>query len=73
LVHYLFLIIGEILNHVIKQEVRAGRIQGIKLPGALEDRIVAKVADDTSLSIWREEAPIQGKIQIFQALARPQG
>jgi hypothetical protein len=55
---YLFLVVGEILNQTIKREAQVGRIRGIELLGALEPQIIAQFADDTSLSIAREEAPV---------------
>jgi hypothetical protein len=37
---YLFLVIGEILNHSIKREVLRGRIYGIESLGAIEQQII---------------------------------
>lgn len=30
---YLFLIVGEVLNHIVKKTMREGRVQGVSLPG----------------------------------------
>jgi hypothetical protein len=38
---YLFLMVGEVLNYVIKREVYLGQIQGIRLPSALEAQTIA--------------------------------
>jgi hypothetical protein len=46
---YLFLVIGEILNHAIKREVVRGRICGINLPGASEQQTIAQYARPTCL------------------------
>jgi hypothetical protein len=48
---YLFLIIGEILNHNIKREAQQGRIKGIDLHGITEPQIIAQFVNGTSLFI----------------------
>ena len=51
---YLFLIIGEILNYNVRREAQLRRIKGIEIPSAPEDQLIAKFADDTSLTIATE-------------------
>lgn len=41
LASYLFLIVGEILNHNVKREVQCGHIQGITIPGLAEAQTIA--------------------------------
>jgi hypothetical protein len=69
LVPYLFLVVGEILNHTIMREVQRGRIQGINLPGALEPQTIAQYADDTSLTIRGEEQPVRATVRTLQAFS----
>jgi hypothetical protein len=63
---YLFLVVGEILNHNSKREARQGRIQGINLPGASEPQIIAQFADDTSLFITAKELPVRATHEVLQ-------
>jgi exonuclease III len=70
---YLFLVVGEILNHTIKREVHRGRIKGIELPGALEPQTVAQYADDTSLTICGEEQPVRTTMRTLQSFSQASG
>ena len=70
---YLFLVVGEILNHVIKREVCMGQIQGIRLLGALEAQTITQFADNTSLSIRGEEALVCAIVHTLQSLSHASG
>jgi hypothetical protein len=59
LVPYLFLIMREVLNQCIKQEMRQGQIQGIKLLGSCTEQAILQYADDTSLTLRGEETVVQ--------------
>jgi hypothetical protein len=52
---YLFLIMAEVLNSMIKIETAAGRIRGIQLPVEDRQQVLAQYADDTSLTLLGEE------------------
>jgi hypothetical protein len=63
---YLFLIVGEILNHCIKQEASRGRIQGIQLLNSEASQIIMQFADDTSMTIRGEEAAVRNMVSTLQ-------
>jgi hypothetical protein len=46
---YLFLIVGEALNVMIKKEQQEGRILGIKLPRLKEQQLIDQYGNDTTL------------------------
>jgi hypothetical protein len=70
---YIFLVVGEILNHTIKREVHRGRICGINLPGVAEQQTIAQYADDTSLSIRGEEAPVHATMDTLHKFSYASG
>jgi hypothetical protein len=63
---YLFLLVAEVMNAMIKMEVEAGIVKGIKL--LVEDRqqVIAQYADDTSLTLLGEEEPVRRLISTLE-------
>lgn len=56
---YLFIIMAEALNVMVKSEVTLGNIKGITLPGNARQQTLAQYADDTSFTLLGEEQPIR--------------
>lgn len=56
---YLFLIIAEVLNIMVKEEMVRGNIQGISLPFLGRQQVVAQYADDTSFTLLGEEVKVR--------------
>jgi hypothetical protein len=53
---YLFLIVAEVMNAMIKTKVAARVIKGIKLHGGTRQHVIAQYVDDTSLTLLEEES-----------------
>jgi hypothetical protein len=70
---YLFLVVGEILNHSLKREVQQGRFKGIDLPGAPEPQTIAQYADYTSLTIRGEEPFVRTTVKTLQLFSSASG
>lgn len=69
---YLFLIVGETLNHIIKKAMREGRIHGVKLPGG-KQQCISQYADDTSFLIKREKSCIDEVVRLLGVFSRASG
>ena len=52
---HFFLIVGEILTHVIKKAEAEGRPRGIPLPGGRKQQSISQYADDVSFIVRREK------------------
>jgi hypothetical protein len=52
---YLFLIIGEVLNHCIKRAASTGCIKGIQLLGSPVQQTIMQFANDTSMTLKGKE------------------
>ena len=63
---YLFLIVAEVLNVMVSQEMRAGRVQGISLPFEGHQQIIAQYADDTSFTLFGDEEKVTCLIYLLQ-------
>lgn len=48
---YLFLIIGEILTHIIKKVVTEGRLRGVVLPGGKKQQSVSQYVHNSSFMV----------------------
>jgi hypothetical protein len=64
---YLFLIVAEVMNVMIKAEVDVGLVKGIKLPVEDRQQVIAQYADDTSLTLLGEEDSIRWLIYTLEA------
>ena len=56
------------MNAIIKREVVWGAIQGIQLPIHNQQHVIAQYADDTSLTMRREEDLVQCTIFILKMI-----
>jgi hypothetical protein len=72
LVPYLFLIIAEVLNAMVKRGMDLGSIKGIKLPKEKE-QVTAQYADDTLFILAGEEVPVCNLIQILNSFCLASG
>jgi hypothetical protein len=64
---YLFLIMGEVLNMCVKDDVRAGRIRSITLPGIPEPQTILQYADDSSLTLRAEEQTVVNTVSALDS------
>jgi hypothetical protein len=48
--------VGEVLNVVVKEELGANRIQGVKLPKFHKQQLIAQYANDTIFTIKAPQA-----------------
>ena len=48
---YIFLIVGEVLTHLIKKAETEGRLRDISLPGGRKQHSISQYADDTSFIV----------------------
>lgn len=61
---YLFLIVAEVLNNMVKKGMKGGLVKGVSLP--IEDRqqIIAQFAHDTSFTLHGKEEHVKNLLQI---------
>jgi hypothetical protein len=62
---YLFLVVAEVLNAMVKREVDEGRIRGIDLPFEGRQQVTLQYADDMSFTLNGEEGSVRRLIQIL--------
>jgi hypothetical protein len=70
---YLFLIVAEVMNAMVKSEVASGLIRGITLPDGTRQQVIAQYADDTSLTLRGEEEPVRMAIFTLEVLCASSG
>lgn len=63
---YLFIIVTEVLNSMVKEGVAKGVIKGIQLPGEDHQQVMAQFADDTSMSLLDEESSVMAMIATLE-------
>lgn len=56
---YLFLLVAEVLNSMVKAGASVGDIKGILLPVGGRQQIILQYADDTSFTLLGEEQPVR--------------
>lgn len=61
---YLFLIVAEVLNVMVKEGVARGTVKGIRLPEGDRQQVVAQFADDTSFTLLGDEAPVKALVEL---------
>ena len=70
---YLFLIVAEVLNAMVSQEMRAGRVQGISLPFKGRQQIIAQYANDTSFTLFGDEEKVRCLIYLLERFCMATG
>lgn len=71
LASYLFLIIGEVLVHIIKKMVAEGRLRGISLLGVNKQQSISQYADDFFFMVRGEKRCIDELTRFSRYLAWP--
>lgn len=69
---YLFLIVSEALNALIKNQVDAGLIKGISLPIGRQ-QVLLQYADNTGLTLQGEQDSVQHLITTLQVFCKASG
>jgi hypothetical protein len=70
---YLFLIVGEVLTHVIKKAVTDGRLRGITLPGGTKQQCISQYADDSSFMVKGEKRYVDELVRILKVFSAASG
>ena len=70
---YLFLIVAEVLNAMVSQEMREGRVQGISLPFEGRQQIIAQYADDTSFTLFGDEEKVRCLVYLLETFCMATG
>jgi hypothetical protein len=70
---YLFLVVAEVMNAMIKMAASTGMVKGINLPGGAHQQVIAQYADDTSLTLQGEEISIRGTILTLDTFCEGSG
>ena len=70
---YLFLIVAEVLNAMVSQEMRAGRVQSISLPFEGRQQIMAQYADFTSFTLFGDKEKVRCLVYLLETLCLATG
>lgn len=70
---YLFIIVIEALNTMIREETRRGNVKGILLPENERQQTLAQYADDTSFTLYGEEETIKNLIGLLDMFCEATG
>ena len=70
---YLFIIVAEVLNAMVTQELREGRVQGISLPFEGRQQIIAQYADDTSFTLLGVEEKVRCLVYLLETFCLATG
>ena len=68
---YMFLIVGEVLTHIIKKAVSEGRIIGSSFPGGKKQQSILQYADDSSFTVRGEKRFIDELVWLLKKLTMP--
>ena len=70
---YLFLIVGEILTHVIKKAVAEGRLKGVYLPGGKKQQSISQYVDDSSFMVRGTKEDVDELERLFKTFSKASG
>ena len=70
---YLFLMVGEVLTHIIKKAIAEGRIRGVVLPGGKKQQCISQYADDSSFMVKGEKKDIDELVRLFKVFTEVSG
>ena len=70
---YLFLIVGEVLTHIIKKAVAEGRLRGIYLPGGRKQQCISQYADDSSFMVRGEKKDVDELVRLLTIFSKASG
>ena len=63
---YLFFIVAEVLNAMVSQEMREGRVRCISFPFEGRQLIIAQYADDTSFTLFGDEEKVRCLVYLLE-------
>lgn len=63
---YIFLIVGEVLTHVIKKVVKEGMLRGVYLPGGKRQQNISQYADDSSFMVRGDKRYVDELVRILE-------
>ena len=70
---YLFLIVGEILTHMVKKAVGEGRLRGVYLPGGKKQHCISQYADDSSFMVRDTKDDVDELVKILETFSEASG
>lgn len=70
---YLFLIVGEVLMHIIKKAATEGRLKRISLPGGKRWQSISQHADDSSFMIKRDKRYLDELVRLLKNFSEAYG
>jgi hypothetical protein len=70
---YLFLIIAEVLNAMVRKEVDDRLVKGIELPVENRQQVMLQYAYDTSFTLQGEEASVRRLVLILESFCLASG
>ena len=73
LIPYLFLIVGEVLTHIIKKAVKEGRLEGITLPGGIKEQSISQYADDFSFIVRGKKRYVDELVRLLKGFSAALG
>jgi hypothetical protein len=71
LVPYLFFLVGEVFNIVIKDVMHNGMIEGIVMPNGNKGKTFYQYGDDIFLTLVRDEDNIDNVMSLFNKFSEP--
>ena len=70
---YLFLIVEEVLIHIIKKAVAEGRLRGIYLLGGKKQQCISQYADDSSFMVRGEKNDVDELVRLLTTFSKTSG
>ena len=70
---YLFLIVGEVLIHMVKKAVDEGRLRGVYLPGGKKQHYISQYADDSSFMVRGTKEDVDEFVKILETFSEASG
>ena len=66
---YLFLIVGEVLTHIIKKAMAEGKIKGVVLPGGKKQHCISQYADDSLFMVKGEKKNVDELVRLLKTFS----
>ena len=70
---YLFLLVGDVLTHIIKKAVAEGRLKGITLPGGKKQQSISQYTDDSSFMVRGEKKYVDEPVHLIRVFSTASG
>jgi hypothetical protein len=70
---YLFLIVGEILTHIIKKTVNDERLRRVFFPGGKKQQCISQYADDFSFMVRGAKDDVDELVKILETFSQASG